>query len=684
MAPKINNKNKSNVGQVQQKSEINRKIMVLVRDETSQIMSIVDYKHVSLVNKSAKIEVGTAITWQNSSKERFRGVVLALGSYKCNPIEWIIRIFLGTESECSSAMFIIENNITNQTIEANKSQRIPLQSSITIEENIDEQNSIDKKLDGVSGQSLDTDDEEEQERDTSSFTTNDESLVKSNSSGKRTLAQIDLNSNVNQKIKKPRGGVSVPFSVYSSKEKECLLLQERINVYEQIWMPRPSNPSVIQYFIEIANILAGNSNDGEQEDKDEMLEKIKLDLNMTENQLIMCHGPHYTNTSSHIEENEALADEIQMIETHDVEMTNAEEITNNDKVDVKSESSTDDENELDAEDFMVVDEMNTDESIANRLSSFQLSTDDAVGNKKPVTMKDIACLLILFKYRHRLSIQCISDLLKLLLLFGVDQAPRSWYQLKSLLMINDPTLSYIFPCSQCSGPSTDSKKCSCCGYQFSSTSCHDSFIISPIKDQLDIILRNNADIDFFSPFTNNTLRDIKDGNVYQQIKTVCTDPFLTLTMNIDGVEVRKGLKRSIWPILFVVNELPLKQRYALENVIIAGIWSGLKKPSRLQMKSIITPIVEELLLFEQGYAFTDYTKESLNQENVIKVFLTSACCDKPAQALVQNLPEPTGAFGCGRCELEGEILKLYHLLDNFLYKKYPYMTAYKVVLMELF
>ncbi|CAF4096511.1 unnamed protein product [Rotaria sordida] len=89
-------------------------------------------------------------------------------------------------------------------------------------------------------------------------------------------------------------------------------------------------------------------------------------------------------------------------------------------------------------------------------------------------------------------------------------------------------------------------------------------------------------------------------------------------MNVDGVEVRKGLKRSIWPILFVVNELPLKQRYALENVIIAGIWSGLKKPSRLQMKSIITPIVEELSLLEQGYAFTDHTKESLNQENVIK------------------------------------------------------------------
>ncbi|CAF1213472.1 unnamed protein product [Rotaria sordida] len=408
MAPKINNKNKSNVGQVQQKSEINRKIMVLVRDETSQIMSIVDYKNVSLVNKSAKLEVGTAITWQNSSKERFRGVVLAVG----------------TESECLSAVFIIENNITDQTIEANKSQRIPLQSSITIEENIDEQKSIDKKLDGVSGQSLDTDDEEGQERDTSSFTTNDESLVKSNSSGKRPLAQIDLNSNVNQKIKKPRGVVSVPFSVYSSKEKECLLLQERINVYEQTWMPRPSNPSVIQYFIEIANILAGNSNDGEQEDKDEMLEKIKLDLNMTENQLIMCHGrnstktvrklmkfifpnptenetiksienniiesiikytrianptdrtedtalrhaiiyalAHYTNTSSHIEENEAFADEIQMIETHDVEMTNAEEITNNDNVDVQRESSTDDENELDAEDFMVVDEMNTDESM---------------------------------------------------------------------------------------------------------------------------------------------------------------------------------------------------------------------------------------------------------------------------------------------------------------------------------
>ena len=38
----------------------------------------------------------------------------------------------------------------------------------------------------------------------------------------------------------------------------------------------------------------------------------------------------------------------------------------------------------------------------------------------------------------------------------------------------------------------------------------------------------------------------------------------------------------------------------------------------------------------------------------LKVFLICACMDKPVQALVQNLPEPTAKFGCGKCEIRGK------------------------------
>jgi hypothetical protein len=194
--------------------------------------------------------------------------------------------------------------------------------------------------------------------------------------------------------------------------------------------------------------------------------------------------------------------------------------------------------------------------------------------------------------------------------------------------------------------------------------CQNKFLTLSIKTQLQVILNNNISVDLFSSSTNNTIKDIKDGNFYQQLKVMSSDRFLTLTMNIDGVEIRKGSKISIWPILMVLNELPLNDRYRLENTIIAGIWSGPSKPSRLQMKSFLSPVVEELSLLEQGVFFVDYQKPSSQQNFIIKVFLVGACCDKPAQALVQNIPEPIAAFGCGRCETKGDVLYLSKVIYN--------------------
>jgi len=36
-----------------------------------------------------------------------------------------------------------------------------------------------------------------------------------------------------------------------------------------------------------------------------------------------------------------------------------------------------------------------------------------------------------------------------------------------------------------------------------------------------------------------------------------------------------------------------------------------------------------------------------------EVFLLAGCLDKPAQALVQNIGEGTGAYGCGKCLIAG-------------------------------
>lgn len=97
-----------------------------------------------------------------------------------------------------------------------------------------------------------------------------------------------------------------------------------------------------------------------------------------------------------------------------------------------------------------------------------------------------------------------------------------------------------------------------------------------------------------------------------------------------------------------------KKRFSLENLIIGGMWPGPSKPSRTQMALLFKSIVSELQELEQGRVFQLYSPDDEEHSQSLKVFLIGACCDKPAQCLIQCLPEPTAMFGCGHCELQGE------------------------------
>jgi hypothetical protein len=74
------------------------------------------------------------------------------------------------------------------------------------------------------------------------------------------------------------------------------------------------------------------------------------------------------------------------------------------------------------------------------------------------------------------------------------------------------------------------------------------------------------------------------------------------------------------------------------------------------MITIILGIVDELKSLEAGRMFQLRSMDNGDlKETFIKVFLLSSCCDKPAQCIVQCLPEPIGHYGCGRCEIRGTI-----------------------------
>jgi len=58
--------------------------------------------------------------------------------------------------------------------------------------------------------------------------------------------------------------------------------------------------------------------------------------------------------------------------------------------------------------------------------------------------------------------------------------------------------------------------------------------------------------------------------------------------------VFKSSKFSIWPLYFVINELPISKQWLDENVVLAGLWFGIEKP---KMLTFIQPFCEKSCQF---------------------------------------------------------------------------------------
>jgi hypothetical protein len=275
----------------------------------------------------------------------------------------------------------------------------------------------------------------------------------------------------------------------------------------------------------------------------------------------------------------------------------------------------------------------------------------------PISYVDIACGLLLLKTRHRLSGKCMGDLLKFMSTLGIN-VPSSWHLLKKELSQRSPC--HLAPrlftvCSHCERASIDRNACSHCKTAFSPGTKPSTFYIFSVKDQIANILRNWKNFclpDRSSNSSPSSMHDIVDGKAYRDLLNIESEPFITLSMNVDGIQPNKGTNKSIWPSLMVCNELPLKERYKIDNLIVSGIWSGPKKPNRETMSLFYEQTVEELVHLEEESYF-EVQMHGCTVKVKLKVFLIASCCDKPAQALIQRIPEPIAAFGCGRCEVQG-------------------------------
>ncbi|CAF1251115.1 unnamed protein product [Rotaria sordida] len=300
-------------------------------------------------------------------------------------------------------------------------------------------------------------------------------------------------------------------------------------------------------------------------------------------------------------------------------------------------------------DDVEIDSQAQDENEVEDSEFFNLSAEPSI--------HEVAAVLSILKIRHKLSNRCLDHFCRLMRLLKTRNVPKSSAHIKRILL-SESKVDFIRPsyfCSKCNRMSTNETNCSnanCSEYKGFSEK-PPVFVRMPLKPQIQNVLSRFPSI-YFRQKSNSTSANssnISEGIVYKKVLENEEENFISLVMNVDGIEISKSSHSSLWILTFIINELSKPERFQIQNVLVGGIGAGLSKPTRNEMAAYLQPIVSELLSLENECCF----KTSDGTHLFLKVFLIAGSMDKPAQALVQNLTEVNGAFGCGKCLIKGMI-----------------------------
>ncbi|CAF4238175.1 unnamed protein product [Rotaria socialis] len=324
------------------------------------------------------------------------------------------------------------------------------------------------------------------------------------------------------------------------------------------------------------------------------------------------------------------------------------------------------------------DDLNDNEDTDKNLNK-DLNEEKWKLNSRQYSKTDIATCLCLLKKRHKCSNALLEDLISLLYAIIPDaktKIPKSLFEIRKLLKIIDdkkqltlstslpPRSSTIVVFQLCEMIAQSTDKCS-------NIDCSENigFKLKPytytyfnIRRQIEQILQRETKINFQTTSSLSTasssssiLTDVKDGRIYHDFLSKINIPdchYITLTLSTDGVQIGTSTEKSLWLITLTINEINKSERLSLHNVIIGGINSCFKNPSRQIMRIMINPIVKELKELESPKGC--YIKSLNNKFELYCVHLLKSTNDKPATALLQNIAEPTAAYGCSRCEIKGK------------------------------
>ena len=279
-----------------------------------------------------------------------------------------------------------------------------------------------------------------------------------------------------------------------------------------------------------------------------------------------------------------------------------------------------------------------------------------------ISFKVTMILLLAFSIRHNLTNEAISDLLYIINLMcpKPNRCCKSLYRFKKYFLFMVIPASFCYYCPTCFSliDTTVNIICSVCKRVFDSTDGLTYFLHFSISHQIRALFAKPSFYEDISyrfqkqKSQEGNYEDIYDGSLYKKFMSsggILTDSKnLSMTWNVDGVPLFKSSKFSLWPMYFLINELPYKLRTLKENSIFAGLWFGETKPN---MSIFLKPVITELIKLESHGIIVK--SPAVPEPFTSKVILLAGSCDLPAKSLMLNSMQFNGMYGCAKCYQPG-------------------------------
>jgi hypothetical protein len=247
-----------------------------------------------------------------------------------------------------------------------------------------------------------------------------------------------------------------------------------------------------------------------------------------------------------------------------------------------------------------------------------------------------------------------NELLKLivLLLPSKNKLPNTFHQLsskiqKSLKQINLTS----FYCHECNSELVEIyRPCDTCG-AYNKKEKLNTFHLVDFKEQVrNVIIANRNSIMEFKASERNFF-DLADSEYYDKALTS-----INLMIYTDGLSFDNSNKKTIWPVIANIIDVPPSLRNSNNCKIICGVWFGEKDPN---CQILFEKIYENLkILNEEGLSCNIGLEEWTVFVNVYGFI-----ADAPGKALALNMIRHNGYCSCPYCTIHGNI-KNYLIIFN--------------------